>query len=440
MPALNFIHELSFEYLSDEVVQFSKRCLLDLVGVAAGGSRTDLSRIIRNHVVENFAAGHRSARLLFDGRTVSPAGAALANGMAIDSLDAHDGHKLTKGHVGCGMFPALLAMAEAEGIESEEEFLTCLVLGYEFGVRAGISLHSTVSDYHTSGAWVAVACAAIGARILKLDREQTRHALGIAEYHGPRSQMMRCIDHPTMLKDGSGWGAMAGVSAAYLARDGFTGAPAITLEAPEVAHIWQDLGDHWHVMDQYFKPNPVCRWAQPPLVACLALKQQFEFDVTDIERIIVTTFHEATRLATKHPKTTEEAQYSLPYPVAVGLVRGKLGPDEVSVEALSDPTVLALAEKIEFAESEEFNKAFPANRIADVTIELRDGRRLSSGPTEAHGDPEAPLSDTEISTKFLDYTQPVLGNANAEKLHDCVLGLDKNCQFVELKSLIFAAT
>ena len=440
MSALNFIHELSFEDLSDEVVQFSKRCLLDLVGVAAGGSRTDLSQIIRNHVVENFAAGHRSATLLFDGRTVSPAGAALANGMTIDSLDAHDGHKLTKGHVGCGMFPALLAMAEAEGIESEEEFLTCLVLGYEFGARAGISLHSTVSDYHTSGAWVAVACAAMGARILNLDREQTRHALGIAEYHGPRSQMMRCIDHPTMLKDGSGWGGMAGVSAAYLARDGFTGAPAITLEAPEVAQNWKDLGDHWHIMDQYFKPNPVCRWAQPPLVACLALKNQFEFDVADIERIIVTTFHEATRLATKHPKNTEEAQYSLPYPVAVGLVRGKLGPEEVSADAIADPTVLALAGKIEFAESEEFNKAFPANRIADVTIELSDGRRLLSGPTEAHGDPEAPLSDTEISDKFLTYAAPVLGKANTEKLHDCILDMEKKDQLAILKTLIFAAT
>ena len=55
---------------------------------------------------------------------------------------------------------------------------------------------------------------------------QLRHALGIAEFHAPRSQMMRCIDYPTMLKDGSGWGAMAGVSAAYLAADGFTGAPA----------------------------------------------------------------------------------------------------------------------------------------------------------------------------------------------------------------------
>ena len=61
---------------------------------------------------------------------------------------------------------------------------------------------------------------------MPLDDERLRHAFGIAEYHGPRSQMMRCIDFPTMVKDGSDWGAAVGVSAAYLARDGFTGAPA----------------------------------------------------------------------------------------------------------------------------------------------------------------------------------------------------------------------
>ena len=93
--------------------------------------------------------------------------------------------------------------------------------------------------------------------MLGLDPAVTAEAVGIAEYHGPRSQMMRVIDHPTMLKDGSGWGAMAGVSAAYLARDGFTGAPAITMTAPEVHDRWADLGSTWWILDQYFKPHPV---------------------------------------------------------------------------------------------------------------------------------------------------------------------------------------
>ena len=138
--------------------------------------------------------------------------------------------------------------------------------------RRAPALHATTPDYHTSGAWIAVAAAAAGARLLKLDADQTAHALGIAEYHGPRSQMMRCIDHPTMLKDGSGWGAMAGVSAALLARNGFTGAPALTITEPP--DIWSDLGDNWLITQQYFKPYPVCRWAQSPIEAALALRAE----------------------------------------------------------------------------------------------------------------------------------------------------------------------
>lgn len=135
-------------------------------------------------------------------------GAALAGGQMIDSMDCHDGHVLCKGHVGVVVFPAMLALIggdyTADRVDGRE-FLTSLVLGYEIATRAGIALHNTVCDFHSSGAWNTLACAALGARLMRLDPHQTWHALGIAEYHGPRSQIMRVVDHPTMIKDGSGW-------------------------------------------------------------------------------------------------------------------------------------------------------------------------------------------------------------------------------------------
>ena len=153
-----------------------------------------------------------TAGLMFDGRRVSLVGAALANGMTIDAFDAHDGHVLTKGHAGAAVLPGALAFAEAAGGSiAGQDFIADLVVGYEVAIRAGIATHRTAPDYHTSGSWNALGVAAIGARRLGLDAAQTREALGIAEYHGPRSQMMRCIDFPTMVKDGSGWGAMTGV-------------------------------------------------------------------------------------------------------------------------------------------------------------------------------------------------------------------------------------
>ncbi len=279
-----------------------------------------------------------------------------------------------------------------------------------------IALHRTACDYHTSGAWIALATAAIAARALRLDGTQTRHALGIAEYHGPRSQMMRCIDHPTMVKDGSGWGAMAGVSAAYLARNGFTGAPAISAEGAEVADLWGDLGQTWRLMEQYYKPFPVCRWAQPPVQAVLNLRAAHGLTSDQIARIEIVTFHQSLRLATRAPLTTEEAQYSTGFPAAVAAVRGGIGAGDVLEGALDDPETLRLATTMEITESDSYNAAFPSRRIAHAVLHLTDGRILRSEPTEARGDPEAMVSQTEMREKYHALADPVLGQARSKQL------------------------
>ncbi len=359
--------------------------------------------------------------MLFDGRSVSPAGAALAGGMTIDSIDAHDGNKFTKGHTGCHQLPALLAFSDALGRTSSADFLANLVVGYEIATRAGIALHETAPDYHTSGAWGAVGVAALGARMMHLDEQTTFEAMGIAEYHGPRSQMMRVIDHPTMLKDGSGWGAMAGVSAAYLASDGFTGAPAITVNDPAIASIWADLDERWIIREQYFKPYPVCRWAQPAVEAALTLRSQHDLEVSRIDTITIATFHEAARLATATPSTTEHAQYSLPFPVAAALVRGQLGATEVTATALADPAILELAQRVVIVEDDAHNDAFPGNRFARAVITMDDGRELRSDDHEPRGDPEAHLSDDEIRAKFHRFAGPVVG---AERSAEIELAVD----------------
>ena len=421
---IEFILNLHYDNLPDDIVRAAIRALTDTLGVAVAGSKTQLSTIIRNHASEHFGAGsNMPASLWSDGRPVSAAGAALANGMTIDSVDAHDGQKLTKGHVGCGVVPALIALTESTGQTDVEEFLTALVIGYEIGSRAGIALHSSVTDYHTSGAWVALATAALGARYLKLNREQTRHALGIAEYHGPRSQMMRTIDHPTMVKDGSGWGSMAGVSAAFLARDGFTGAPAISMEAPQVHSIWADLQSHWYIAEQYIKLYPVCRWAQPPVEAALALQREHGFAASDIASIDVETFHEAKRLCTRHPKTTEEAQYSTSFPCAVAMVRGQVTAADIGEDALQDAEILRLSKSTTMHEDTACNDAFPKERHARVGIVLKDGTRLESDLHSPRWDHRAPPSDAELEAKFHDLADPVLGRKRSEGLRYAVRDL-----------------
>jgi len=343
----------------------------------------------------------------------------------IDAFDAHDGHPLTKGHAGVAVLPALLAVADAEGGGDGRDLLAALVLGYEVAIRAGIALHASVPDYHTSGAWNALGCAAVAARLLGLSADATRHALGIAEYHGPRSQMMRCIDHPTMVKDGSGFGALAGVSAACLAADGFTGAPALLIEGDAEAPFWRDLGAQWEIMRQYHKPWPICRWAQPAMDATVALMREHRVDPGAVAGIEIRSFAEAVRLGTRPPRSTEEAQYAIGFPVAAVAVRGVLGAAELGDAGLNDPEIGAMLARLRLIEEPDFSRRFPAERLAAVTLTLRDGTRLCSGPTTPRGDPEHALSDHEISEKFRQFAG-ALGDTRVARIECCVATLDRD--------------
>jgi 2-methylcitrate dehydratase PrpD len=420
---IDFIHTITWETLPAEVRHHVQRHLLDTVGVGLTGRRTPLSKIILNFAAHNF--GGHGARLWLDGREVSPAGAALANGMTIDSMDMHDGYQPVKGHAGAALVPAALGTLNlATTPVSGAELLASLVIGYEVALRAGVSLHATACDYHTSGAWNALGCAAITARRLGLSGEQTRHALGIAEYHGPRSQMMRVVDAPTMLKDGSGWGAMAGVSAGVMAGLGFSGAPAITVEGDAVAATWADLGQQWLITGQYFKPYAVCYWAQPALAATEELRQRHWLEPEEVERVQVYTFHEATRLTCRAPRHTDEAQYSLPFPLAALLLHGQVGAAELTGAALRDPDILALAERVELIEETAYSRRFPTERLARVEIELRDGTVYHSAEARSPWNQLDPPSDEALWQKFTGLAESMLPPARVDALAGILRGID----------------
>ena len=425
MNIAEFTHGLSLDAMPSDVVRQAERCLLDLIGVAAGGARTPAASIVNAYAASHMTSRASEARLLFDGRRASRAGAAFAGATTIDALDAHDGHVLTKGHAGVAVLPALLAAIDGGAACDGAEFLACVVLGYEIGTRAGIALHASVPDYHCSGAWNALACAAIVARLLRLDAARLREALGIAEYAGPRGQILRVCAHPTMLKDGSSWGAHAGVMAALLAHDGFTGAPAVTLEDEEVRALWRDLGQRWRIREQYFKAYPVCRWAQPAIEAALALKRAHRFDVAEVDSVGIESFREAIDLGSQcpSPATTDEAQYSLPYGVVAALTFGRVGAEEVDTAALRDARVARLLDRIVLTEDAEFSRRFPAERWARLRITLADGRTLVSEPARARGNPENPLVDDELRAKYLALAGPVLGAARTARIADAVASL-----------------
>jgi 2-methylcitrate dehydratase PrpD len=212
------------------------------------------------------------------------------------------------------------------------------------------------------------------------------------------------------------------MTAALLAKDGFTGAPALTVEREDAFAFWRDLGTRWRIKEQYFKAYPVCRWAQPAVEAALTLQRAHGFAADEIATISIESFREAVALGSQclMPRTTDEAQYSLPFPVAAALRFGAIGAREVDAFGLGDAGVSRLVAATEAIEDAEFSRRFPAERWARVRIALADGRKLVSQPAQARGSAENPLSDHELREKYRSLAEPVLGSARAVSIERSV--------------------
>jgi len=442
MPEMKeFAAGLGYADLPAELLLVLRRSFVDTMGVAAVGSTTEMSNIARKVAPVLFGAGRSmESRMLMDGRVASPVGAAMSGAMTIDSVDAHDGTTPNKGHAGSAVFPALLAVADALIQNGQKmtgaEFAAHLAVGYEVSCRAGQVQHATCSTYHASGAWTAVGVAAACARMLGASAEQIHHATGIGEYHGPRSQMMRCIDFPTMLRDSVGWGAPSGVSAAFLANQGFTGAPAITCESEEAIDHWTGLGTNWLTIDHtHYKPYPCCRWAHPAIDAARDLMKDNNLEHQDIAQVEIRTFHYAIRLAGHEPKTLDEFSYGIAFPVATMIVRDQIGVDELRPETLNDPDILRISRATKLIDDPELTARSVTKRWASVALITTDNQRFEAAPRTPRGDNDLPLSTEEISQKFHLFADEVLGKTRAKRLHEMALLFDTLCAD-ELKELI----
>ncbi|MCB1342742.1 MAG: MmgE/PrpD family protein, partial [Pseudooceanicola sp.] len=251
------------------------------------------------------------------------------------------------------------------------------------------------------------------------------------------SQMMREIATPTMLHDGSGWGALAGMTAAVMAEAGFTGAPAVTVEAVEAAAFWQDLGQDWQVLKQYIKPYPTCRWAHAAVDAARELCEAHGLTADDVVEVRIRSFDYALELWPGMPDTTSKAQYALPFPVAVMIVHGRIGLEHVSGAGLSDGEVARLVARTKLIRAPHLQARYPEGRWAEVELVLGDGRVVGSGEVHARGGPERPFSESDIVGKYMEFAAPVLGLMRAAGLRDAVLGLAEGKPFSEVARFLY---
>ncbi len=392
--AIDFIRGLAWNDVPEGVQRHVRLLLRDLAAVSAAAAPTPSARVAAAYAAEH---GGDEATLLCDGRRAAAAGAAFANGVLANALDFDDGHRLVKGHPGAVVIPGALAVAERVDA-SDDDFLAAVAVGYEIGVRAGLDLHARAAEYHASGAWGGIAAAAAAARLLDLDPAQTRHALGLAEYHAPIAPIMRSVADPAMTKDACGWGAYVGVSSALLAHGGFTALAGSFLDHADVS----SLARTWRVLEVYVKEFPCCKWTDAALAAALRLRRAHDFRPDGIARVRVRTFAAAAALARGVPERTEEAQYSLVWPVAYALAHGEYTVASIVEPGLHDPLARGLATRVEVEVDAAMDEPFPARRLAHVTVELRDGSSVAADGADSPADDDPARWEEIVEAKVAD--------------------------------------
>jgi 2-methylcitrate dehydratase PrpD len=381
-----FVATVRWDDLPEAVRWKARMALVDNFGATLAGTLTRVSQIAADWAEAAWRGD--DSTILLHGKKAAPAGAAFANGCAANGVDIDDSARYAYGHAGAQVFPTALVLAEALGVGGDR-LLAAMVAGYEVAHRMGRCWHDYHEVYQACGSWGSVACAAVAANLLELAPEQSRHALGIAEYHAPNAPMIRDVDDPGMVKHAIGWAAMSGIIAAELAARGFTGTS--TLFAFNEYQEWVGgIGEDYLMVDGVAwkaEGYACCGWAHAAVEGSRRLAEEHAIRPEDIARIHVEVFEEATHLGTKLPTTTEEAQFNMAWPIAAILIDGEVGPAQTLEGRLDDPEICQLASKVEMEVSEELNelcrlfeKGDPKGRFASkVTIALEDGRELRSG-------------------------------------------------------------
>ena len=408
----NYILGTNWQDLPCEVQDRLKGCMIDLFGALIVGSKS-----------QQFAAGLKLAKSVFGGGDIavigsdehfSFAGASTAMGHSSNAYDIDDGHNITRAHPGTSFVGAILAAAYDKNV-SRNEFLTALLVAYETTVRMGAALMDYYNYAHSSGTFGAVGVAAGVGRLFGFSKEQLNNALSVAEFNAPLVPGIRSVEYPSMNKDGVPFGVMTGVLAVLDTACGFTGNKHM-LEADEYRHYLDDLGQKYQVMDLYFKPYPCCRWAHPAIDACLELISEHKISPSDIEKVTIHTFKRATMLSKIVPKTADEAQYNIAYPVASSIVYGDFGFTQVLEENLNDSTVIDMMSRLEFKVDDALDARFPAERICRAEIKTKQGDTYISSECEPRGEAKENIGIDWLSNKFYRITGPVLSKQAQDKL------------------------
>lgn len=376
--------------VTQDDLAMAARYVLDALANAAAGQTT-----APGHIVRSWAAREgRSAR------AQAFAWGALAHMRELDDL-----HRSSVVHPGCVVVPAAWAVAAREGA-SGAALLTAVLWGYEAACRIGMGVgpaHYRI--WHNTATCGPFGAAMAASHLLKLDLKNIVDALGNAGTQA--SGLWQFLATGAMTKHlHAGRAAEAGVLAADLAALGFTGPPAI-LEGDkgffaglcpdaDPGAVLRDPDAPWQLHLTSLKPWGCCRHTHPAIDAALALAGTL--DPAAIAAVEVTTYPAALDVCDRpQPESDYAAQFSLQHTVAAALTGAAFGPD--SFAAARRAALAPLRAKVRVQAGAPFARAYPADWGAEVAVTLLDGARHAVVRAQAKGDPEAPLSLSELEAK-----------------------------------------
>jgi 2-methylcitrate dehydratase PrpD len=442
-----FVAGLTLDEVPASVVEQAARLALDTLGNGLAASQEDFGRSVLG-VAEGLGGRPESALLGSRARTAA-ANAVLANATLAHGLDFDDTREDAIVHTGCVAVTTALAVGEAVSAPGNR-VLEALIAAVEVMCRVGLAVPGALHarHFHPTSIAGSFAAAAAAGKLYGLSQDQLVRAFGICG-----SQASGIIEY---LTDGTwtkrlhpGWAAHAGVVAALLARSGFTG-PETVLEgghglyaAFAGAHdparlqaLLASLGQVWELEQLTLKPYPCGSIAQPYMDCALRLREQHAIRAEEIATVRCRTAAGPLPrlwepLAAKHrPPNGYAAKFSLPYLVAVILVKGRAGLAEFTDDAVRDAEVLGLARRVTYELDPRID--YPRQFVGDVEVTLADGRVIRERRDRPRGGPDNPLTREEIEGKFLGNATLAVSRGQAERAIKGVNGLATGAPLGEL--------
>jgi len=454
----NVVTKINLDDLPQDVIKGVKWILLDSIGCALGASQTDKAKITLE-LVKEFGGNPQAS--IIGGHRTSYALAAFANAELINALD-YDYIGPLAGHVCPYVTPSCLSIGERQN-SSGEDLIVALAVGHEVGGRMVNSLvqqsmpkneppyyQESLSYSFSHSVFGGVAGAG---KLLRFDVKRMLNAFGIAGMSTavPASMKWSHRSGPAiMLKYGAwpGWISQLATTAALVAEKGFTGDTTVLdgkwgywqmVGSPffKVDNLLKGLGEVWHVTRGAFKPYPCCRCNHAGIDGICNLMQQHGIKPGDIEEIVVKGdlwLQQPHRMG-RELKSPLDVQFANRYIFALAPYFGlRPSPSWGTLEVYGLSEIKAMSEKVKIElhpQTDEIIagkvKAGQSPTFGKTIVELTaKGRKFVTEVEGPRGDPDNPLSESELLEKFRhNASYSFLEEEKVEKVIEAILDLDK---------------